>query len=140
MYSKHGRRKARFNRVSGDRRGDAVGFPLSARRRCNGRRQAERAGVTPRIARSKTTTADRGREGLSPPRPPNRTGGFPAYGSPVGGFFIESVSQSARPCEVRAIRLVRRTHWASEDGPQAPVPYRHAATSVYATQRAAAAV
>jgi hypothetical protein len=27
-------------------------FPLSARRRCNGRRQAERAGVTPRIARA----------------------------------------------------------------------------------------
>src|SRR6516165_11624252 len=51
MYSKHGRRKARFNRVSGDRRGDAVGFPLSTRRRCKGRRQAERAGVTPRIAR-----------------------------------------------------------------------------------------
>src|SRR5262249_13403778 len=45
---------------------------------------------------------DRGREGLTPPRPPNRTGGFPAYGSPVGSFFIESVSQSARPCEGRA--------------------------------------
>src|SRR5713101_3887307 len=42
---------------------------------------------------------DRGREGLTPPRPPNRTGGFPAYGSPVGSFFIESVSQSARPCK-----------------------------------------
>src|SRR5262249_44656125 len=39
-------------RVSGDRRGDAVGFSLSTRRRCNGRRQAERAGVTPRIARA----------------------------------------------------------------------------------------
>ena len=40
------------NSVTGDRCGDAGGFPLSARRRCNGRRQAEKAGVTPRIARS----------------------------------------------------------------------------------------
>jgi hypothetical protein len=39
------------NSVAGDRCGDAGGFPLSARQRCNGRRQAERAGVTPRIAR-----------------------------------------------------------------------------------------
>jgi len=38
--------------VSGDPCGDAVGFSLSKRRRCNGRRQAERAGVTPRIART----------------------------------------------------------------------------------------
>ena len=30
--------------------------------------------------------ADRGRESLLLPLPPNRTGGFPAYGSPVGGF------------------------------------------------------
>jgi hypothetical protein len=29
---------------------------------------------------------------LAPPRPPNRTCGFPAYGSPVGGFLIGSVS------------------------------------------------
>src|SRR5215831_4860097 len=40
--------------VSGDRCGDAVGFSLSTRRQCNGRRQAERAGVTPRIARTST--------------------------------------------------------------------------------------
>jgi hypothetical protein len=38
--------------VSGDRCGDAVGIFLSVRRRCNGRRHAERAGVTPRIART----------------------------------------------------------------------------------------
>jgi hypothetical protein len=31
---------------------DAVVFSLSTRRRCNGRRRAERVGVTPRIARS----------------------------------------------------------------------------------------
>ena len=29
---------------------------------------------------------DRGRESKLLPLPPNRTGGFPAYGSPVGGF------------------------------------------------------
>src|SRR5690348_4611719 len=46
-------------RVSGDRRGDAVGSSLSTRRRCNGRRRAERAGVTPRIAR--IFSEDRGR-------------------------------------------------------------------------------
>ena len=30
--------------------------------------------------------------GLRRPRPPNRTGGFPAYGSPVGGFLVGTVS------------------------------------------------
>jgi hypothetical protein len=30
--------------------------------------------------------------GFHPPLPPNRAGGFPALGSPVGGFFIETVS------------------------------------------------
>jgi LysR family glycine cleavage system transcriptional activator len=34
-------------------------------------------------------------KGFRPPRPPNRTGGFPAYGSPVGGFCIESGSRGA---------------------------------------------
>jgi hypothetical protein len=29
---------------------------------------------------------DRGRESKLLPLPPNRTGGSPAYGSPVGGF------------------------------------------------------
>src|SRR6266545_1166556 len=50
--------------VSGDRRGDAVGSSLSTRRRSKGRRRAERAGVTPRIAR---TILDRGatRTGLA---------------------------------------------------------------------------
>src|SRR5260221_6175304 len=36
---------------------------------------------------------DRGREGFWPPLPPNRTGGFPAYGSPVAGFLIVNVSR-----------------------------------------------
>ena len=31
---------------------------------------------------------DRGREGPAPPLPPNRTCGFPAYGSPVKGFLF----------------------------------------------------
>ena len=39
--------------------------------------------------------------GATRPRPPNRTGGFPAYGSPVGGFFIETVSLLAGPGETR---------------------------------------
>src|SRR5215813_3913294 len=43
----YGRRRARR---------DAVGFSLFTRRRCNGRRRAERAGVTPRIARSAQAT------------------------------------------------------------------------------------
>ena len=39
---------------------------------------------------------DRGRDGSSPPRPPNRAGGFPAHGSPVGGFLIGAVPQMGR--------------------------------------------
>ncbi|MDR3469845.1 MAG: hypothetical protein P4M07_28280, partial [Xanthobacteraceae bacterium] len=39
--------------------------------------------------------------GFRRPRPPNRTGGFPAYGSPVGSFFIETVSLFAMLREVR---------------------------------------
>src|SRR5262245_58109989 len=50
------------SRVSGDRCGDTVGFSLSERRRCKGRRQAETAGVTPRIARSISNVHGGGRE------------------------------------------------------------------------------
>src|SRR5580658_1354683 len=53
--------------------------------------------------------------GLRRPRPPNRTGGFPAYGSPVGGFFIEAVSQLAKPCEARTARRSRSRRWAIAD-------------------------
>ncbi len=59
---------------------------------------------------------DRGREGLSPPRPPNRAGGSPAHGSPVSGFLIGSFSPSARRDRVRTARQRRRRHWASVDG------------------------
>ena len=41
---------------------------------------------------------DWGGEGFWPPFPPNRTGDFPAYGSPVDGFPIGAVSLAARPC------------------------------------------
>src|SRR5262249_17754874 len=54
--------------------------------------------------------------GFRRPRPPNRTSGFPAYGSPVGGFFIETVSLIARPCEARTARHSRSRHWAIVDG------------------------
>src|SRR3981081_535823 len=53
--------------------------------------------------------------GFRRPRPPNRTGGFPAYGSPVGGFFIETVSQFARLHEVRTARQLRSKHLAIVD-------------------------
>ena len=45
-------------------------------------------------------------ESYCPPRPPNRTGGFPAYGSPVGGFLIGVVSllPSGVKCEPFGIR------------------------------------
>src|SRR6202790_60176 len=56
---------------------------------------------------------DRGREGFWPPLPPNRTGGFPAYGSPVAGFLIGGVSRGSRLCRVREARLGRRRRWAS---------------------------
>src|ERR1019366_4304236 len=53
---------------------------------------------------------------FGPPRPPNRTGGFPAYGSPVGGFLIGNVSRSAKLFPVRAAQPARRMRWASVDG------------------------
>src|SRR5208283_5826081 len=34
----------------------------------------------------------------------------PAYSSPVGGFFVETVSPIIRPCEARTARLRRRRH------------------------------
>src|SRR5262249_8089926 len=41
-----------------------------------------------------TLGGDRGRDGaLTPPLPPNRTGGFPASGFPVGGLFRRSARQ-----------------------------------------------
>src|SRR5436190_19322413 len=65
----------------------------------------------------KVCLSDRGREGLTPPRPPNRTGGFPSYGSPVGSSLIGSVWQSAKLCK-RAARLERRGRWPPEMEPK----------------------
>src|SRR5271170_5874706 len=48
----------------------------------------------PRDIDSSTASAeigDRGREDFWPRLPPNRTGGFPAYGSTVDGFLIGTV-------------------------------------------------
>ena len=62
--------------------------------------------------------------GFRRPRPPNRTGGFPAYGSPVGGFFIETVSLIARRCEARTARHSRST-------PLTPLPSADSMRSVH---------
>src|SRR5207244_2716060 len=49
------------------------------------------------------------------PRPPNRTGDFLAYGSPVGGFLIGNRSRQARPYKARTALLARSGDWASVD-------------------------
>src|SRR5262249_59905353 len=46
---------------------------------------------------------DRGRESLLLPLPPNRTGGSPAYGSPVGGFTWLRIDEW--PHQAEEIRL-----------------------------------
>jgi ABC-type multidrug transport system ATPase subunit len=43
-------------------------------------------GLTEISAGAVNVVGDRGREGSSPPLPPNRAGGSPAHGSPVVGF------------------------------------------------------
>jgi len=58
---------------------------------------------------------DRGREGSSPPLPPNRACGSPAHGSPVGGFLIGSLSPAARRGIKRTARQRQRRRWASVD-------------------------
>ncbi len=54
-------------------------------------------------------------KGRGPPRPPNRTCGFPAYGSPVGGFLIGNVSRHATPGKARTARHPRRRCSSSFD-------------------------
>ena len=49
------------------------------------------------------------------PRPPNRTCGSPAYGSPVGSYLIGIVSLQASPYAWRTGQLVRRRLLASVD-------------------------
>jgi hypothetical protein len=50
------------------------------------------AGLVPAIPAARCRD-DRGREGHRPPLPPNRTGGSPASGSPVGGLTYERASE-----------------------------------------------
>ena len=75
---------------------------------------------------------NRGRDGVfTPPLPPNRTGGFPASGSPVGDF---------PPCHIadllmrdwlasprlrllgRSVQVPRSSYWYISDGQVAPCP------------------
>jgi len=49
--------------------------------------------------------SDRGRESILLPLPPNRTGGSPAYGSPVGGFTWLRIDEL--PHQRKEIRLTR---------------------------------
>ena len=61
---------------------------------------------------------DRGRESETLPLPPNRTGGSPASGSPVGGFTSERIDKPSHGRRSERTALARqRRHWASGDGP-----------------------
>src|SRR5271170_7612017 len=64
-----------------------------------------RPSSAPRLPRRERGSATREMIGVgkafAPPLPPNRTGGFPAYGSPVDGFLTGTVSLSARPRPAR---------------------------------------
>src|SRR5436309_3979423 len=52
------------------------------------------------------------------PLPPNRTGGFPAYGSPVGGLTSKRVDAHEHEPHLRRTSLApRRKHWASDCDP-----------------------
>ena len=56
---------------------------------------------------------DRGRDGpYGPPLPPNRTGGFPAYGSPVIGFLCWGGHRQHGLVSVRRVHVDRSRHWA----------------------------
>ena len=54
---------------------------------------------------------------MRPPRPPNRAGGFPAHGSPVGGFLIGGVSRLARLGTRRTARPPQRRHYLPPSTP-----------------------
>src|SRR3954463_15026915 len=60
---------------------------------------------------------DRGRDdACAPPLPPNRTGEFPASGSPVSELCVEHGSLALGVRLRRLIRGPRSRHWASVDG------------------------
>ena len=71
------------------------------------------------VAPASSPSPDRGREGHCPPRPPNRTCGFPAYGSPVGGFLIGDVSLPAKPGTGRTAPTVAK----KVSGPRPSSPF-----------------
>src|SRR6266567_6375922 len=85
---------------------DLLGSPIGGHfGRCQGRKQSSlrlhqllQPPSCPRLSRASTSCFvrrskdDRGREGSSPPLPPNRAGSSPAHGSPVVGFLIGGVS------------------------------------------------
>ena len=50
------------------------------------KKRIQKGFVIPAEAGVESFDSDRGRESVLLPLPPNRTGVFPAYGSPVGGF------------------------------------------------------
>ena len=113
------RRRSRAGRMpalreSGDR--DLLGSGVSALKcECaaflNFSGQAVECTIT-RIRKSAVFSIGVG-NGFRRPLPPNRTGGFPAYGSPVGGYLIGNLSRFARPCEGRTARRPRRRRLAS---------------------------
>src|SRR5262245_17599390 len=52
------------------------------------------------------------------PLPPNRTGGSPAYGSPVGGVTWLRIDRPQHGhAEEKTNPAEQRKHWASVDGP-----------------------
>src|SRR3984893_8337369 len=63
-----------------------------------------------RATRRRRKIDDRGREGFWPPLPPNRTGGFPAYGL-YGAFFVKGASRHfGRPLHSILLFDPRREH------------------------------
>src|SRR5438309_7220653 len=83
-------------------------------RRCYRHRDGKRHGYWALVE-----SQNRGRENRKGfPLPPNRTGGSPASGSPVGGLTSERIDE---PVHVQLSRRTahagQRKHSASEDGP-----------------------
>ena len=92
------------------------------------------------MRRSARSTQDRGRESILLPLPPNRTGGSPAYGSPVGGFTWLRIDEL--PHQRKEIRL---TSNETSDCPFLPVRVvnmpnfdRHSVFSLATTEAAPA--
>ena len=64
-----------------------------------------------RLPTKARTGVDRGRDGtVVPPLPPNRTGGFPASGFPVGGLFRQVGTLAPGPRLRRSAQAACRRH------------------------------